>query len=131
MCFTNTFINVQTTWFKNKLLKIHVILLFTPKDNRICSVFYCSLMRAINSTDPVPRLKLQDIRINRVCGFGIEKSVQRITVWHHKACRVITNGDSEGQIFLSHPHTNDGVFFLLNIKYHTLCSNQKMAPRRS
>ena len=37
---------------------------------------------------------------------------------------MITNGDPEGQIFLSHPHINNGFFFLLNIKYRTLCSNQ-------
>ena len=28
-------------------------------------------------------------------------------VWHHEACRGMTNGDSEGQIFLSHPHKNN------------------------
>ena len=43
----------------------------------------------------------------------IEKSVTRITVLHHEACRVMTNGDSEGRIFLSCPHTNNGSFFLL------------------
>ena len=32
---------------------------------------------------------------------------------HHKACRVMTNGDPEGQIFLFYPHTNNGFFFLL------------------
>ena len=39
------------------------------------------------------------IRIHQECESGIEKSVLRITVWHHEACRVMTNGDSEGQIF--------------------------------
>ena len=34
---------------------------------------------------------------------GKEQSVSRITVWHHEACRVITNGNREGQIFLYHP----------------------------
>ena len=43
----------------------------------------------------------------------MEKSVPRITVWHLKACRVMTNGDPEGQIFLSYPHTTNGFFFLL------------------
>ena len=43
----------------------------------------------------------------------IEKSVPRTAVWHHEACRVMTNGDTEGQIFLSYPHTNNGFFFLL------------------
>ena len=42
----------------------------------------------------------------------IEKSVQRISVFHHEACRVMTNGDPEGRIFLSYPHTNNGFFFL-------------------
>ena len=49
----------------------------------------------------------------------IEKSVPRITVWHHEACRVMTNGDHEGRIFLSHPHTNN-IFYLLTIKYRIL-----------
>ena len=43
----------------------------------------------------------------------IEKSVLRIAFWHHEACRVHTNGDSEGRILLSYPHTNNGFFFLL------------------
>ena len=30
---------------------------------------------------------------------------------------MMTNGDPEGQIFLSHPHTNNGFFFLLTTKY--------------
>ena len=33
------------------------------------------------------------------CEDGIEKYVLRITDWHHEACRVMTNGDHEGQIF--------------------------------
>ena len=33
----------------------------------------------------------------------IEKSVPRIAVWHHEACRVMTNGDLEGRIFQSYP----------------------------
>ena len=53
------------------------------------------------------------IRIYHECEGRIEKSVLRIAVWHHKACRVMTNGDPEGQIFLSYPHTNSGFFFLL------------------
>ena len=31
---------------------------------------------------------------------------------------MITNGDGEGRIFLSHPHTNNGFSFLLTTKYH-------------
>ena len=48
----------------------------------------------------------------------IEISVQRITDWHHEACRVMTNSGCEGKIFLSHPHTNNGLFFLFTAKYH-------------
>ena len=44
------------------------------------------------------------IRIYHECEGRIEKSVPRITVWHHQACRVMTNGDHEGRIFLSYPH---------------------------
>ena len=52
------------------------------------------------------------IRIYHECEGKIEKSVLRIAVWHHEACRVMTNGDPEGRIFLSYPHTNNGFFFL-------------------
>ena len=45
------------------------------------------------------------IRIYHECEDGIEKSVPRITDWHHESCRVMTIGDHEGQIFLSYPHT--------------------------
>ena len=30
-----------------------------------------------------------------------------------RACRVMTNGDAAGPIFLSYPHSNNGLFFLL------------------
>ena len=52
-----------------------------------------------------------------LCEGGIEKSVPRITNWHHKTSRLMTNGDYEGGIFLSYPHTNNGLFFLHTIKY--------------
>ena len=55
----------------------------------------------------------ENIRIYHECEGRIEKSVPRIAVWHHKACPVMTNGDPEGQIFLSYPHTNNGLVFLL------------------
>ena len=47
----------------------------------------------------------------------IDKFVPRITDWHHEACRVMTIVDTWGRIFLSHPHTHDGYFFLLTTKY--------------
>ena len=53
------------------------------------------------------------IRIYHECEGRIENSVPRITVWHHEACRLMTNGDPVGLIFLSFPHTNNRLFFLL------------------
>ena len=53
------------------------------------------------------------IRIYHECEGRIEKSAPRIAVWHHEACRVMSNCDPEGRIFLSYPHTNNGFFFLL------------------
>ena len=53
------------------------------------------------------------IRIYHEYEGGIEKSVPRINDWHHKACRVMTIGDRKGPIFLSHPQTHNGFFFLL------------------
>ena len=37
-----------------------------------------------------------NIRIYPECEGRIEKSALRIAVWHHEACRVMTNGDPEG-----------------------------------
>ena len=47
---------------------------------------------------------LKIIRIYNKCEGGIDKSVLRITVWHHKACRLMTKGDLEGQIFMIQQH---------------------------
>ena len=44
------------------------------------------------------------IRIYHECKGVIEKSVTRIIDWHQEACRVMTIGDQEGRIFLSHHH---------------------------
>ena len=53
------------------------------------------------------------IRINHECEGRIEKSVPRIAVWHHEACRVMTNSDPERQIFLFYLQTNNKFFFML------------------
>ena len=53
------------------------------------------------------------IRIFDECEGRIEKSVPRITAWHHEACRVMTNIDPKGQIFLSYPHTKNGFYSFL------------------
>ena len=39
-----------------------------------------------------------NIRIYHEC--GLEKSIPRITDWHHEACRVMTNCDRENVFFL-------------------------------
>ena len=57
------------------------------------------------------------MRIYHECEGRIEKSIPRIAVWHQEACWVMTNGDPEGQIFLSYPHTNNWFFFLLTIVF--------------
>ena len=49
---------------------------------------------------------VNNTRIYHECEVGIEKSFPRIANWHHEACQVMTNGDREGRIFLSNPHTN-------------------------
>ena len=58
------------------------------------------------------------IRIYHECEGRIEKFVLRIAVWHHEACRVMINGDLEGGIFLSCPHTNNGFIFLLTTFFY-------------
>ena len=66
------------------------------------------------------------IRSHNGCDGKIEKAVPRIIVWHHEACRVITNDDRKGLIFLSYPHTNNGSFFLFIIKYRFFMFNKQI-----
>ena len=58
------------------------------------------------------------MRIYHECEGVIEKSGLRIADWHLEACRVMTNGDREGQIFLSHPLllANHQIRFFIFIK---------------
>ena len=75
-------------------------------------------------------MPLEIIRIYHECKGRIRKSIQRITVWHHEICQVITNGDPEGWIFISHPHTSMFffvfVFFIIYFFYffNTTCKDQ-------
>ena len=71
------------------------------------------------------------VRICHECEGRIEKSVLRITVWHHEACRVMTNGDSEGRIILSYPHTSNGFFFLLTTVFIYLFIYLKISFQKS
>ena len=41
----------------------------------------------------------QNIRIYHECEGRIEKYVPRITVWHHEACRLMTNCDPRDRFF--------------------------------
>ena len=64
---------------------------------------------------------------------GIEKSVPRITDWHHEACRVMAIGDRDRRIFLPHHHTHDGYFFYLILylkEVKRLPENPKFAEMR-
>ena len=64
----------------------------------------------------LPGLNKQGIiRIYHECEGRIQKSALRIAIWHHEACRVMTNGDPEARIFLSYPHRKKGFFFLLTL----------------
>ena len=81
---------------------------------KTCDKFQNSMTMAKSIKSILPN---KHIRIYHEAKGGMEKSVMRITIWHHKACQVMTNGDRVGQIFLSHPHTNNGFFFLLTNKY--------------
>ena len=61
--------------------------------------------------------KIKHIRIYQEFEDRIKKSIPRITIWYHEACREISKGDLEGRILLSHCHTNNGFFFLLTIQF--------------
>ena len=60
------------------------------------------------------------------CEGKIEKYVPRIAVWHHEACRVMTNGDPEGRTFLSYHHNNKRFFFLLTPAFIYLLFKKKL-----
>ena len=77
------------------------------------SLKICSLSVVVLEVNAVIVFNMQTIRIYHEREGRIEKSVPRIAVWHHQACQLMTNGDPEGRIFLSYPHTNNGLFFLL------------------
>ena len=73
----------------------------------------CEFSRDGTRPSVPPRLGLYMlIRIHHECEGGIEKSIPRIADWHHGVCQVMINGELEGQIFLSHPFTINGFFFL-------------------
>ena len=72
--------------------------------------------------NPYRTIFVQNIRIYHECEGRVEKTVRRIAVWHHEACRVMTNCDPEGQIlFLAHH-----CFFLFENKIPEVYEYAKM-----
>ena len=64
-------------------------------------------------------IRMNTIRIHHECEGGIEKPVPRIIVWHHKTCRVMTNGDPEGHIFfIAFSHESWILFLAYNLIPH-------------
>ena len=72
-------------------------------------------------------VRIKIIRIYHECEGRIEKSVPRIAVWHQEICRVMTNSNLEGRIFLSCPHTNNGFIFLLTTVFNYLVIHSKIS----
>ena len=72
-----------------------------------------SLLATCTGHEYMLKMSINYVKIEESIMSVIEKSVPRIAIWHNEACRVMSNGDSAGQIFLSYPHTNNGFFFLL------------------
>ena len=77
------------------LLPSNTITLATVTETKSCAFLPC--IHPMNPTNSDGQI----IRIFHGCKGRIEKSIPRITVWRHEACRVMTNGDPEGRIFLS------------------------------
>ena len=93
--------------------------------SRSCGPSFNCLLNILNCIVVGTCFHRDNIRIYHECEGRIEKSVPRIAVWHHEACRVMTNGDPERQIFLSYPNTNNGFFFLLTNVFYLKISFQK------
>ena len=64
----------------------------------------------INSSEDINK----NIKIHHECEGEIEKSVPRITDWYNtRHADWWQNGEREGRIFLSNPHTNNEFYFML------------------
>ena len=61
-----------------------------------------------------------NIRIYHECEGGKEKLSRGSRLASLGLPSQMTNSDRKGQIFLSHPHTNNGLFFLRTTKYLNL-----------
>ena len=74
----------------------------TGAETKYYLLSHCTIKDTISHVRP-----LKNTRIYHKCEGRIEKSV-----WHQKACGVMTNGDPR-DVFLSYPHTNNGFFILI------------------
>ena len=98
------------------------------RSNSTILTVYNTSNRCTQGTPVCAMILNKIIRIYHECEGRIEKSALRIADWHHEACRVMTNGDHEGWIFLSYPHTHDRFFFLLTTVMF-ISSPEPKAPR--
>ena len=89
--------------------------MYLKYENLTVSIGTCKYCSGVNKVYYVPIW--QHIHINSTtylaieCAGGIEKSVPRITNWHHEDSRVMTNGNHEGRV---NPITVYSHGFLLN-----------------
>ena len=94
----------------------------------VCNIGY--LRNLADERSITDRRVKYSIRIHHECEGRIGKYVLRIIVCHQEACLMMTNGDPEGQIFLSHPNMTDGFSFWLTINYHGSNSSKKFLNTR-
>ena len=99
-----------TVWLEASFVVCFCVRFLSSTDLRFLAISAAICIVFSSSASIV--IYLKTIRICHECWGRMEKSVSRIAVWHHEACRVITNGDLERRIFLSYAHTNNGFFFL-------------------
>ena len=64
------------------------------------------------------------IRIYQECDGGIERSMPRITVWHHEACQVVIIGYPSGRFFSFPSSHKECIVFMLTIKFRTFISQR-------
>ena len=117
-CFSHAFASVHcclgvTCWERADLLAldcdVDCTFCYSPS-GILCQVWYLIVL-----FPDLCHLSYFHKRIYHECEGRIEKSVSKIAIWHYEACRLMTNSDPEGPIFLAHPHTNNGFIFLLVI----------------
>ena len=74
----------------------HIMMLNFSRKGKVKIIFFITKKHIIGLV-----LLMEKIRMYRECEGRIKKSVQRIAVRLQEVCRVMTDGDPEGRIFLS------------------------------